>query len=90
MAAVLSDALHTLTVAQRRAVPVRRIREELAWFTSGDRSDPFAFESVCDTLGIDSGYLRRRCIPEPLLQLARVPLPRRRRRRRMRRCSDSS
>jgi len=32
----------------------------LAWIESRDREAPFAFESLCDALGIDADRLRRR------------------------------
>jgi len=33
-------------------------REALAWIVSEDRSAVFAFENVCETLGIDAGWFR--------------------------------
>jgi hypothetical protein len=57
--AMLLDSLRTLlatTGSNRSARP----REELAWITSQDQTDVFAFEHVCDALGIDASYLRGR------------------------------
>ncbi|HEY2386536.1 MAG TPA: hypothetical protein VGK30_06215 [Candidatus Binatia bacterium] len=30
------------------------------WIESPDRSEPFAFENVCDAIGLDADYLRER------------------------------
>jgi len=58
--AVLEDAVRTLLdrarANQRRADKLRR--EALAWIVSDDRSDVFTFENICETLGIDAGWLR--------------------------------
>lgn len=48
MLAVLLDALHR---------PSAR-----AWLASEDRSWPFSFASICDALGLESTYLRRRLL----------------------------
>lgn len=57
--AILLDSLRTLlaTTAPNRSV---RQQKELTWITSGDRTEVFAFEHVCDALGIDANYLRGR------------------------------
>lgn len=62
MLAVLEDAIRNLLLARRSALSTRRAREEVAWFESSDRSDPFTFESVCDALGIDPDWLRGRLL----------------------------
>jgi hypothetical protein len=36
------------------------IRQTLAWVRSTSRRDPYAFENVCATLGLDARSLRRR------------------------------
>jgi hypothetical protein len=61
MAAVLEDAVRTVLRPARTAT-ARRVREELRWFASTDRRNPFAFERVCEALGIDPSYLRRRLV----------------------------
>lgn len=60
MLAVLEDGLKSL--AHRGPTPTRRRRSDLAWVESRDREDPFAFENVCETLGIDAARLRRRLL----------------------------
>src|SRR5439155_1325718 len=61
MFAVLEDAITSyLTHARART---RRGRETFAevhdWVSSPDRRRLFAFETICDVLGIDAGSLRR-------------------------------
>jgi hypothetical protein len=60
--AVLEDAIRTLLLAKRAAVPVKRLTHDLAWIQSTAQNQPFAFESICDALGLDAGYLRRRLL----------------------------
>jgi hypothetical protein len=60
MLAVLQDAIRTLLLARRTAVPRKRLLRELAWVESTSQAEPFAFESICDALGLDPGYLRQR------------------------------
>ena len=62
MVAVLEDAIRTLLLARRTAVPRKRLLRELAWVESTSQTEPFAFESICDVLGLDSGYLRQRLV----------------------------
>ena len=60
MRAVLEDAVrHILNGAranQRRAHKLHR--EALVWIASEDRSDVFAFENICESLGIDASWFR--------------------------------
>ena len=70
--AVLADAIAMILTdakaAGRRSISLRdQRREALAWVLSEDRSDPFAFERICEALGIDAGWLRAQV-------LARQPL----------------
>jgi hypothetical protein len=67
MAAVLNDAVRVLA---KHKSPRRR-REEMAWFTSRDRTAVFAFENVCEALGIDAARIRRHVIA----QSGAVPAP---------------
>jgi hypothetical protein len=58
--AVLEDAVHCF---QRYAAATDRRERALheaerAWFASTDRSEPFAFESVCDALHLDPDFVR--------------------------------
>jgi hypothetical protein len=34
-------------------------RRAMAYVASCDRSWPYSFENLCDTIGVDAGYLRR-------------------------------
>ncbi len=68
MLAVLEDAIRTVLLARRTAVPRKRLLREIAWLESTSQTEPFAFESICDVLGLDPGYLRGRlmrgvCVP---------------------------
>jgi len=71
--AVLEDGIRTLLKYARathgRAFNLRR--EALTWLSSQDRSDVFAFESICEALGIDPDRLRLRVLAE-----ARADAPR--------------
>ena len=64
--AVLEDGIRTFLKNARathgRAFNLRR--EALAWLTTDDRSDVFAFENICEALGIDSSRLRQRVLDE--------------------------
>lgn len=59
--AMLLDSLRTILAP---AGPNRSAwqRKELAWISSRDQRDVFAFEHVCDVLGIDASYLRGRVL----------------------------
>jgi hypothetical protein len=61
MLAVLEEAVatfqHQLGAESRRGR--RLFREADEWFRSADTSWAFAFESVCDVLGLDPDYVRR-------------------------------
>jgi hypothetical protein len=57
--AVLADAIECY---QKYALDPRgheTFAETEAWLNSDDRSSLFAFETLCDALGIEAGYLRR-------------------------------
>jgi hypothetical protein len=64
--AVLEDGIRTFLknagATHGRAFNLRR--EALTWLTSADRSDVFAFENICEALGIDAGRLRHRVLAE--------------------------
>ena len=62
MLALLCDALHVFTDARPRVGTPRQRAELRAWFESPDRSYVFSFESICDALGLDPGYVRRRAL----------------------------
>ena len=61
MFAALEDGIRTLLGAHR-AVPRSWRQQELAWLTSDDRTEPFAFARICEALGIDADRLRRRVL----------------------------
>src|SRR5204862_7878687 len=64
--AVLEDGVRTslknARATQGRAFNLRR--GALAWLTTEDRSDVFAFENICEALGIDASRLRQRVLGE--------------------------
>jgi hypothetical protein len=64
--AVLEDGIRTFLKHARatHGRPANLRREALLWLTSSDRRDPFAFETLCETLGIDAGRLRERALAE--------------------------
>jgi DNA-binding XRE family transcriptional regulator len=61
MAAVLEQSVDLLLGAARshRTFGSTTMRRELAWIESTDRTYVFAFENVCDVLGIDVDAFRR-------------------------------
>ena len=70
MLAVLMDAVRTARTLQHRAahrplplVKERELRRELSWFFSSDRAHPFAFENICEALGLEAEYIRR-CVKD--------------------------
>ena len=62
MLAVLEDSIRTVLLARRTGVPRKRLLRELAWLQSTSQTEPFAFESICDVLGLDPSYLRGRLV----------------------------
>lgn len=59
-AAVLYDAIQVLLHARPRSEgdEARRYREAVWWVESSDSEYLFSYESVCQALGIDPGFLR--------------------------------
>lgn len=59
--ALIEDAILTVraTDGVRTARAHRLAAEAWAWLASRDASHPFAFENVCDCLGLDPGWIRR-------------------------------
>jgi hypothetical protein len=63
MQAVLSEAIVCLTGRAGAARERYQLAAEaLRWVNSRDMSWPFAFESICDVLGVDADSLRRRLL----------------------------
>lgn len=62
MRAVLTEALEEVRKHRRSRLPSRQelVAETRAWFHSADTSWPFAFASICDTLGLDPDAVRSR------------------------------
>lgn len=60
MLAVLEDAMVTFRRGVLSPVPKRRrlVREVEEWMHDACDDGPFAFETICSTLGIDPDYLR--------------------------------
>jgi hypothetical protein len=58
--AVLEDAMDC--ICKYRSAPdkyrQRLLREEEQWFMSNANDRPFAFERVCEVLGLDAGSVR--------------------------------
>ena len=63
MLAVLLDAIRTrrrLVLKRHRSGAQNRSLEELRqWFSSDEVEHPFSFRVICETLGLDTDYLRR-------------------------------
>jgi hypothetical protein len=60
MIAVLEDAVDCIGRPGARASQHRRLFEDaLAWVRSDSTQQLFAFECICDVLGLDAAYLRR-------------------------------
>jgi hypothetical protein len=64
--AVLQTVVYDCRILEDPAVDgVSRARDSqaygraMAYVASRDRSWPYSFENLCDTLGVDPGYLRR-------------------------------
>ena len=57
--AVLSDAVLTFYRGVGRSSPVNAFTEVDAWFESEDTDGPFTFLTICYSLGLDPGYIRR-------------------------------
>lgn len=59
--ALIEDAILTVRVTDgvRTARAHRLAAEAWAWLASRDASHPFAFENVCDYLGLDPSWIRR-------------------------------
>src|SRR2546421_4144231 len=60
MLAVLEEAVSTFrrNIAGETRREQRLLLETEEWFRSNDNAWPFAFESICNTLGFDPDYLR--------------------------------
>ena len=60
MLAVLEEAVNTFQKNWRGETPqARRIFAETeAWLRSDDRTHPFAFANICDSLGFEANYIR--------------------------------
>ncbi len=65
MLAVLIDAIRTCQAHRLAAPQVQTYRtglRERAWFQSEDRSSLFSFVSICEALGLNAEYVRRRVL----------------------------
>ena len=64
--AVLEDGIRTLLkyahATNGRARTLRR--EALTWIRTNTHDDVFAFESICEALGVDAGRLRGRILAQ--------------------------
>jgi hypothetical protein len=61
MAAIVDDAVNCFLRYRFATDPRGRrlFREAEEWLMNGDRCWAFSFESICDTLGLDAGCLRK-------------------------------
>ncbi len=61
MAAVLEDAIRCIqkNMNAKRGRARREFLDAVRWVFQPERSWPFAFENVCDTLGLSAGRVRR-------------------------------
>ena len=66
MIAVLVHALRSLfrDAGRPGRGALRRLRQDLRWITSPDRSDVFAFERICESIGIDGERVRQHVMKE--------------------------
>lgn len=74
MLAVLMDAVRTLRLQQStpQQMSVQRAwLRDRAWITSENHTDTFSFVSICNALGLNSGYVRR-CVLHPGARTIRV------------------
>jgi hypothetical protein len=65
MLAVLLDAIRIVRTHCPRTVRARGSRAwecERIWFEADDRSTPFSFTSICEALGLNPAYIRRRAL----------------------------
>ncbi len=60
MAAVLADAIHSIQkhMDAKRGRARKEFLEACRWVFDPDHVWPFAFENVCDTLGLNAGAVR--------------------------------
>ena len=64
--AVLEDGIRAFLKNARatHGRPLNLRREAFLWLTTDDQSDVFAYESICEALGIDADRLRQRVLYE--------------------------
>lgn len=61
MIAVLEDAMNCIgSMGSSSAMRRQRGAAAIRWARSTAKGHPFAFETICDVLGIDAGAMRRR------------------------------
>jgi hypothetical protein len=88
MIAVLVHALRSLFRDAERPGrgAIRRLRQDVRWLTSPDRSDLYAFERICEAIGVDAHRIREHVLGElgavtqlleatPRRRRSRVPAP---------------
>lgn len=61
MIAVLSDAIECFWKYRnsRAALAIRLYQEAKAWLFADNENQPFSFQNICQTLGLESSYIRR-------------------------------
>jgi len=51
---------HRRAAGYRAPTNLRGIRQAIAYVASTDRAWPFSFENLCESLGMDAGWLRHK------------------------------
>lgn len=76
--AILEDAITTvrMTTGVRTVRAHRLAAEAWAWVASRDTTHPFAFENLCDYLGLSAAWLRSGLGGRPLSPPRPAPMPR--------------
>jgi hypothetical protein len=61
MIAVLSDAIECFWKYRksRAALAIRLYQEAKAWLFADNENQPFSFQNICQTLGLEPSYIRR-------------------------------
>ena len=85
MIAVLVHALRSLfrDAEKPGRGALRRLRQDMRWLTSPDRTDLFTFERICESIGVDPQRIRQHVLDElgAVTQLLEARPPRSRRSR---------
>jgi hypothetical protein len=66
MWAILQDAVNIMAAHRRTAAhhPGKLKRQTFGWMMSADRCHVFAFQNICETLGLDADWLRGKVLAQ--------------------------